>query len=196
MALLSPAMMPTEGVFRAVQSNFSGLLLTKLLVEMTYRTVFDVSELAPPVLWPLMGVALSAIAVFIVFIPNKYWNTAEEYGLVFPGRRYLRAVALLVLIGSAISAVWLTYEYVRMKYMIVHGHYNVVEGIVENFRPMPFSGHSVESFDVNGVHFSYSDYKFSQGFNNTSSHGGPIRQGLHVKIAYMGNTIIKLEIAE
>jgi hypothetical protein len=32
------------------------------------------------------------------------------------------------------------------------------------------------------------------GFNNTSSHGGPIREGLPVRVSYVGNTILKLEI--
>jgi hypothetical protein len=44
-----------------------------------------------------------------------------------------------------------------------------------------------------------SDYKPSSGFNQTSSHGGPIRSGLQVRIYYVdpgsGPTITKLELA-
>jgi|SRR6266850_432233 len=76
----------------------------------------------------------------------------------------------------------------------------VVEGTVENFHPMPYTGHDEETFDVKGVHFAYSDYGVTQGFNNTSSHGGPVRAGLYVRIhyAYVGSsrdaTIMRLEI--
>jgi hypothetical protein len=60
---------------------------------------------------------------------------------------------------------------------------------------MPYSGHPNETLSVNGVEFSYSDYVIVPCFNNTTSHGGPIRDGLRVRIAYSGNCILKLEIA-
>lgn len=70
----------------------------------------------------------------------------------------------------------------------------VVEGAVANFRPMPSGGHALEHFCVSGKCFSYSDYSVSAGFNNTNSHGGPIREGLTVRVTYVGNTITKLEV--
>ena len=69
------------------------------------------------------------------------------------------------------------------------------EGTVSDFHPMPYSGHSYETFAVNGVRFSYSDYVLIPCFNNTASHGGPIREGQQVRIAYSGKCILKLEIA-
>jgi hypothetical protein len=80
------------------------------------------------------------------------------------------------------------------------GRYSVVEGAVENFRPMPYEGHANEEFQVGSVRFSYSDYEDRPGFNQSSSHGGPIREGLKVKISYSDdcgewpNTILKLEV--
>jgi hypothetical protein len=75
-----------------------------------------------------------------------------------------------------------------------------VEGIVDSFHPMPYGGHDTERFTVDGVHFSYSDYIIDAGFNRTSSHGGPIRAGLRVRIHYSGDSsrarILKLEVAE
>src|SRR5262249_332614 len=50
--------------------------------------------------------------------------------------------------------------------------------------PMPYAGHSDESFTVMGIRFTYSDYHISDGFNNTSSHGGPINKDLFVRICY------------
>jgi nitrate reductase NapE component len=47
---------------------------------------------------------------------------------------------------------------------------------------------------VQGVRFCYSDYMLVCGFNNTSSHGGPVRSGLPVRVTYAGENIFKLEI--
>jgi hypothetical protein len=59
---------------------------------------------------------------------------------------------------------------------------------------MPKSGHKMESFTVNGVKFEYSDFVVTPGFNNATSHGGPIREGLPVRISHIDNTILKLEV--
>jgi hypothetical protein len=74
----------------------------------------------------------------------------------------------------------------------------VVTGIVRDFVPMPFEGHADERFCVEAVCFHYSDYEQNGGFNHTSSHGGPIEEGLPVRVTYAAspstNVILKLEI--
>ncbi len=75
------------------------------------------------------------------------------------------------------------------------GRYATVEGVVTDFHPMPYAGHGDECFSVNTQRFCYSDYNLAPGFRNTASHGGPIRGGAHVRIAYLGRTILRLEIA-
>jgi len=77
---------------------------------------------------------------------------------------------------------------------LLTGKAQYVEGVVQDFVPMPYQGHAVESFDVNGVSFHYSDFIVGGGFNNTSSHGGPIRAGMFVRIWYSGNDILKLQV--
>ena len=67
------------------------------------------------------------------------------------------------------------------------GNYSVVEGVVESFHPMPYEGHSYESFRVRGIRFTYSDYTITPCFNNTASHGGPIREGIRVRVVYRDN---------
>ena len=54
----------------------------------------------------------------------------------------------------------------------------------------------MERFCVSGTCFEYSDYVVTGGFNNTSSHGGPIRAGLPVRVSHVGDRIVKLEIAD
>jgi len=96
-----------------------------------------------------------------------------------------------------IAAVAIFGDWFRTQAAITGGT-PVVEGLVEQFRPMPAVGHSEEHFTVPGVSFAYSDYELRSGFNTTSAHGGPIREGLEVRIHYLGPpthaTIVKLEI--
>ena len=85
-------------------------------------------------------------------------------------------------------------DYWNCSHALASGKASYVEGTVDNFVPMPYGGHANETFTVKGVPFSYSDGDVSAGFNNPSSHGGPIHQGLPVRIWYVGNEIVKLEI--
>lgn len=80
------------------------------------------------------------------------------------------------------------------------GEYQTVEGYVENFDPMPYTGKKDESFEINGVKFAYSDYNMQPGYNNAKSHGGVITgNGQHLKIGYVyldevyGNVIVFIE---
>ena len=80
------------------------------------------------------------------------------------------------------------------------GDYEIVEGYVENFDPMPPEGHKTESFDINGVHFSYTDYRVMTGYHNAKSMGGVITgNGQYLKIGYIfydsshGNVIVYIE---
>lgn len=77
-----------------------------------------------------------------------------------------------------------------------NGQYSVVEGIVTDFHPMPYEGHDEECFSVATKRFCYSDYEVTPGFHNSASHGGPIRLGLRVRVAFTFNTILRLEIAK
>ncbi len=78
----------------------------------------------------------------------------------------------------------------------------VVEGVVEHFHPMPPGGHDTERFDVAGVHFEYSHWSVSQGFNQDITVGGPIREGSYVRIHYVHlagesyGTIVRLELRQ
>ena len=86
--------------------------------------------------------------------------------------------------------------YARLHDAVDRKEYRVVEGRVTEFVPMPYQGHANESFVVSGHRFSYSDYDLTKGFNWTQSHGGPIRENLQVRITYVDDSIVKLEIAK
>ncbi len=107
------------------------------------------------------------------------------YSFFFFGFATLWTLTASLTIGSKQSS--LREDYAK-------GNFNVVEGRVTNFDPMPKSGQKMESFTVNGIRFEYSDFVVSPGFKNATSLGGPIKEGLPVRISYIGNTILKLEV--
>lgn len=147
-----------------------------------FKLVFDVTSNGTHSLWfPLPG--LFFIILFLFFPQlNRSRPSFRVVGLAF---------AILWTIGASLSIFG---QYWRDYSILKSGKASFVEGPVENFVPMPVTGHAMESFTVKGVPFSYSDYVITSGFNNTESHGGPIHEGLYVRVWYRGNDILKLEV--
>jgi hypothetical protein len=152
-----------------------------------YQTVFTVLQKSPP--WwvsafvPTAVAALTVLAI-VAFVRCKTRRVAVVVAYV-----------AMVFMAMTLSPAGVSDMYARARNSYVKGDYSIAEGTVANFHPMPYSGHPNETFSINGVEFSYSDYIVVPCFNNTASHGGPLRDGLRVRIAYSGNCILKLEVA-
>ena len=160
---------------------------------MDYEVAFEISQsLLGSSSESLIGFLFIAIGVIIYKKPKLFQDNWSE-----------KASKTFVKIWLGFSIFWTVFAFGGTfishnysRYIYNNDKYNVIEGIVENFDPMPWSGHKMESFTVHGVKFEYSDYRNTPGFNNATSKGGPIREGLPVKISYTGNTILKLEISK
>jgi hypothetical protein len=167
-----------------------------------YRLVYDVSQESPPwgfaafgLLFVVIGVGLFVLRhrlppTWVGAAPLPAWSRTAFSG-AFLGFALLWTVVASVSIGTGHAAA---------QRALREGRVEVVEGTVEDFHPMPASGHDTERFTVKGVHFEYSDFVVRSAFRNTSSHGGPIREGLQVRISWFGSPsqaeILKLEVAE
>lgn len=157
-----------------------------------YYTVFDVTTAgykswhfpAFGLIFVVAGVVSFALKNSIIFRYQSQWKRKW-----FP-RFYL---------GFALFWISLTFlgtfaQYRRAVGAMRNNQVGIVEGRVTQFQPMPYTGKRDESFVVNGIKFEYSDYGITAGFNNTASHGGPIREGLPVKIWYLNGMILRLDI--
>src|SRR5947209_3961795 len=157
-----------------------------------YHTVFDVTT-AGFRSWSFSAFGLIFVAAGLLLplliragVVRKTSPTVDRW---FP--RFVLGFAILWTSGSFLS----TYGDYRSAVDAMQGrHVQVVEGVVTAFHPMPASGHAMESFAVAGVKFAYSDYVITAGFNQTASHGGPIRQGLPVRIWHSNGEILRLDI--
>ena len=162
---------------------------------MEYRTVFDVAE-AGYKAWtfPAFGLIFVAIGGVLVAYRKRLpvwskWPFRSSGPVVF-------CVFAFAILWTGMAAVSTFSEYSALSKARAGNNVQVVEGLVTDFKPMPVTGHGRERFCVSGVCFEYSDYVVTSGFNNTSSHGGPIHEGLQVRVSYVCNTIVKLEIAK
>ena len=116
----------------------------------------------------------------------------------FAKRQFVKAVGFLGLVVSTIFFLITSIIYIpdsiRKYYEYKHGRSSIVEGSVENFRPMLMLGPSEESFTVNGVDFAYNAGTDSC-FRNGPYHKGPIRSGMKVRIVYNGTCIQRVDVA-
>jgi len=162
---------------------------------MHYVIIFDASSSGlRNYNFPAQGIIFIIVGVGLVIADRL---RKVSVGGLFPrlATRFSWAFLIFSLIWTALASLSI-FEDWAVSAATRAGHYNVVEGVVENFSPMPPTGHGLEHFDVNGIPFHYSTYEVTPGFNTTAVHGGPIHNGLHVKIGYIGNTIVKLGVAE
>jgi hypothetical protein len=154
---------------------------------MRYLTVFEITN--NPIQWELPAVGLVFIAVGFALI---------KIGRNWPAHRRVKPVGWgLVVFGLLFTCLtWYgTHSYYRKSTEAYRtGNYFVIEGVVEDFHPMPYEGHEDECFRVRNQRFCYSDFIIQPGFHQSASHGGPIREGLPVCIAYYDGQILRLAI--
>ena len=159
---------------------------------MHYTTIFDASS-DPLRNWPFFtsGLILIYAAALLILLPRRFKGFKNSFvgpfGVVFLS---------FAVLWTALSATWIISGNLRARQDIRTGKCEVVQGVVENFQPMPTDDHGRESFTVRGVRFEYSDWSLTAGFNNTTLHGGPIRPGLPVRICYRDGLILRLEVVD
>ena len=150
-----------------------------------YHTVFEITNQHPPIMVIALNVVfpvLMTIVAVVVWIKTRRLSVIVMYALVI--------VVYFTLFSNVGSAVNDMYDRARQAY--ARGEFSVVEGPVADFRTFP--NQHRETFTVRGVRFSYSERIVVPCFRDTASHGGPIHEGLLVRVSYSDNCIYKLEV--
>jgi len=166
---------------------------------MNWRVAYDFGKEQPAVgelAWPCAAGVVLGFGCAV--LAKRLGESEHEITKYRVGGILVGAFAIVFAAGTIPSRVA---GFSQMKEIYNSRTYREVEGVVDEFFPMPHGGHIDESFIVGKVKFEYSDYAdFGYGFNNTKSHGGPIDQGKVVRIWYTPvgerNIILRLEIRE
>ena len=165
---------------------------------MDYTTVFEVTDKGfdmltlTPLIFLIVGLGISWFNIKYNKSTSPKKRFTIVFGFIFSG---FALIILLLTVPSSLA------NQQKTKMIFENKEYKVVEGKIENFHAMPYSGHDVESFTVNGVYFEYSDYMLVYGFNKTASHGGPLKSnGQQVRLSYITvgeeNRILKVELKQ
>jgi hypothetical protein len=153
---------------------------------MDYRVVFDVSEQTPDWQFPAFGLLFIGVGLVLVLGRNRAAQNIRA--TILP---WAMLAFSLIWIGGALASVLGGHS--RAVQALKSGAFGTAVGSVENFQAETMN-HKRETFTVSGLRFSYSRYIISPGFRQTAAEGGPLRNGVPVRIAYVGNEILKLEI--
>lgn len=124
-------------------------------MDTCYKTAFDAANKLPPIWFVGIPLVILAAGICLLFFPHLQWvqnmlnkggrKTPEWYrksfGVVF------NSIALVITAAATVGILsgWWHVRTAPRKH---------VEGTVENFHPMPHSGHDTERFDVDGVDFA------------------------------------------
>jgi hypothetical protein len=167
-----------------------------MAVTMNYKTVFDIASEGYKA-WKFVAPGFGFIVLCLLMVRFHKYLPFWPLKVTDKFKKGYAILGLAFCIFWTVTSFYSTYgQYHRLMKARNAGTYSTVEGKVTDFIPMPHEGHKNESFTVGGKRFEYSDFEVSAGFNNTASHGGPIKPGLQVRIAYVGNSIVKLEVVE
>jgi len=162
---------------------------------MPYVTVFDITQ--KPFEWWWSAFGLMFVAIGLVLI--RFGPQIDRFASGAPAR-IVGWFFVIFASGWTLLAFGGTYiKYLEYRRAYQNGQYSIVRGLVEDFRPMPYEGHKDECFRVSQKQFCYSDYEVSPAFNQSASHGGPIRANIPVRIAYLEDGgpvghILRLEV--
>lgn len=158
---------------------------------MHYVTVFDAATRPHPLESLQLGAIATLGCILVAIFPQLL------------GKTRFREPRLRLLVRCAFFAVFLIFadqtassyfDIVAARADAQAGKCSIIEGRVESYRGTP-GGHREESFSVRGIPFRYSNREITGGFNTTAQVGGPIREGLPVRICYRGGEILRLDVA-
>ena len=167
------------------------------------QLVYDFGNQYPGAGLTLMPLLVVALGIGLYFFSKKFEDPDATSIPGYNKRKYQMVFGIIFACGgSLVSLVIIPVvlsNYFDIKKVYTEKAYQTIEGKVEDFHPMPPTGHDTERFNVNNVHFDYSDFELaSGGYNTTTPHGGFIREGLYVRISYYyngnRNVILKLAI--
>ena len=139
--------------------------------ENSYRPIFEY-------LWPLLP-------FLIVGVPVALFGAGKTRSLGFFVAIF--SAGLMVVVGYHLFS-----DFDRIQTTYKQGKYSENEGVVTNFQPSV--DEQPELFMVNDIQYKIYPYRMSVTYVQVSHQGGPIREGLRVRIWDIEGAIVRLEV--
>jgi hypothetical protein len=169
------------------------VLMNQLVQDTSYVVLYDVGRQGYQT-WrdASLPALVTIVALLLGFIARKTVRDSPEprwraYS------RVARLVAFLGLVGTFASLIYTWHEFHQYSGALNSGKYRNTTGIVTSFVPERSDGHPRESFQLDNVRFEYSSSDVTSAFHRTVGTGGPLREGLSVRIADVDGRIVRLE---
>jgi hypothetical protein len=152
---------------------------------MDFETVFAFDEVHYAGWGPVVvGLVILVVGTLAVAGKTFLWRGSQPPPMSW-------AVLTLGVFWSVVATITNYGEYSAARRAMETKQYSVIEGPVTGFSELP---KKTEQFTVRGKMFSYSGDKDSPGFHLVRLDGGPVHEGEYVRVTYVDNTILKLEI--
>ncbi len=147
--------------------------------NLIYEYSFSFSVLAGNLTFIAVGIGFFFSSSF--FAEDDRNNVAYYFFLIVG-----KVVGPLLLILGIITVPDIFSEHFYLRECLETKDYLVVEGFVEDYHPMPASGHDRERFSIDGIDFEYTNFSDHVGYNLPASHGGAVKEnGQHLRICYL-----------
>jgi hypothetical protein len=160
---------------------------------MSYSVVYDSTR--TNLWWWITRSPILFVGLFLVLLILRWLCLSRRA----PIEQKLLLIGVLVVV--CVGAVWrLSFRYnVSRNFYLYYGPYTTIQGVVKNYEVFRTPNSVGEQFDVNDTHFGYIDLFQYKCFHNAAANGGPIHEGLQVRISYttlhVSPCIVKLEVA-
>jgi len=162
------------------------------LPDPSYQVVFDLRRQWPADWWLPV---LPPIGVYVLLRSAAARKARESRA--YPVMKFL-FIGFAVFLPLCFAA-GTTYVYTRLRAALDGGNARWVEGTVTGFVPQVWATKLPEQFVVvtptGRYEYSYSANIGRGGYNGSSFHRGPLRDGQRVRIADVDGVIVVLEIA-
>jgi hypothetical protein len=106
----------------------------------------------------------------------------------------LLGIGLALMLIFEFSFRYSYYHWIFFSQYLNPGPHQTVEGPVENYLARQSGEVNFEQFTVNGVLLGYGSLGLPKCYHRPAANGGPLHEGLRVRITYDGACIAKVEI--